>query len=151
MPKKPHPKKVPKFDLRNRPDTAKEPRIGVSLEGATNPVWRFSHMDWDGPWCPSKCKDSGIREVLARLANFESMSWQQIHSGTGSHVVDVTGIIKEARDRIIHLKKEEWADNLCSLRMCGKERLWGFLRSGIFHLLWWDPEHQVFPSKKKNT
>ncbi len=108
-------------------------------------------MDWDGPWCPSKCKESGVRGIFKRLADLESMTWTAIQSKTGSHVVGIQGIIKEARDRIIFLKKEEWADNLCSLRMSGKERLWGFLRSGVFHVLWWDPEHQVYPSKKKHT
>lgn len=78
------------------------------------------------------------------------MSWQEIFS-KGSHVVGVGGIIKDARKRIVDLGKEEWADNLCSLRKSGKQRLWGFYRSGIFHILWWDPEHEVYPSPKKHT
>jgi hypothetical protein len=151
MGKKSHAKKTPKLPPGIHLAAGKEPKISVSLEGPTHPVWRLSHLDWDGPWCPSKCNDSGVREIMSRLAHFESMTWTQILPGTKSHVVGIQGIIKEARDRIIHLKKEEWADNLCSLRMSGKERLWGFLRSGIFHVLWWDPDHQVYPSQKRHT
>jgi len=46
---------------------------------------------------------------------------------------------------------DEWADHLTSLRMGGKQRLWGFLRAGVFHVLWWDPEHQIYPSWEKHT
>lgn len=144
-------KKIPKIAPGNLPAAAKEPKIGVPLDSHANPVWRFAHLDWDGPWCPSRCKDAGVREILNRLTHFESMSWSQIQSGTGSHLVGADGIIKKARQRIVELKKEEWADNLFSLRLSKKERLWGFYRSGIFHLLWWDPEHQVYPSQKKHT
>ena len=152
MGKKSQAKKIPKFAPENRPQNVREPKIGVSVEGHANPVWRLSHIDWGGPWCLSKCGgDAGVREILNRLAGFESMSWVEIKSKTGSHTVGAEGIIKEARQRLTERNLDEWADHLTSLRMKGKERLWGFLRAGIFHALWWDPEHQVYPSKKKNT
>lgn len=151
MGKKFHPKKTPKFAPENRPQEARTPKIGVAAEaGPSKPVWRFFHLDWDGPWCPSKCKESGVRGLLERLAAFESMSWVEIKSG-GSHTVGAEGIIKQARDRLTDRKLDEWADHLTSLRITGKERLWGFLRAGVFHALWWDPEHEVYPSKKKHT
>lgn len=151
MGKKSQAKKTPKFAPENQPTGARQPKIGVTVEGFTNPVWRLAHIDWDGPWCPSKCAEAGVREILKRLANFESMSWTEIQSGSKSHLVGAAGIIKEARQRLSELKKEEWADHLFSLRMSNKERLWGFLRAGVFHALWWDPEHQVYPSPKKHT
>jgi len=151
MGKKTHAKKVPKYAPGIHLATGKEPKISVSLDGPTHPVWRLTHMDWDGPWCPSKSKDSGVRQILERLASFESMSWVQIKSNTGSHTVGATNITKEARTRLLDQKLDEWMDHLTSLRMSNKERLWGFLRSGIFHVLWWDPDHQVYPSQKKHT
>ena len=151
MGKKSLAKKVPKIAPENRPVTAREPKIAVLVEGHANPVWRLSHIDWDGPWCPSKCKESGARAILTILAGFESMTWVQIMSNTGSHTVGAEGIIKKARQRLTARNLDEWADHLTSLRMSGKERLWGFLRAGVFHALWWDPEHEVFPAKKSNT
>lgn len=151
MGKKSHAKKVPKLPPGIHPAAGKEPRIAVSTDGSSHPVWRLNHMDWDGPWCPSGCKDAGVRGIMEKLANLESMSWTEIQSGTGSHLVGVDGIIKQARERIFALNKQQWADNLFSIRLSNKERLWGFLRLGIFHVFWWDPEHQVYPSKKKNT
>ncbi|MBQ1167191.1 hypothetical protein KBZ21_55250, partial [Streptomyces sp. A73] len=38
-----------------------------------------------------------------------------------------------------------------TLRIGGAGRLWGFLVGPVFHIIWWDPDHQVWPSKKKNT
>jgi hypothetical protein len=151
MGKKSQAKKIPKYAPGIHLAAGKEPNISVSLEGPTHPMWRLNHLDWDGPWCPSKCKDAGVRGILEKLANLESLSWTQIQSSTGSHFVSVDNIIKQARERISALKKEQWADNLFSIRLSNKERLWGFQRSGIFHVLWWDPEHQIYPSHKKNT
>ncbi|MEI6175357.1 MAG: hypothetical protein WCS43_00580 [Verrucomicrobiota bacterium] len=151
MGKKTQAKKIPKYAPSIQLAAGKEPKIGVSPDGPTHPVWRLSQIDWDGPWCPSKCKESGARQILERLAQFESMSWVQIKSNTGSHTVGAENIMREARQRLTERKLDEWADHLTSLRMSGKQRLWGFLRAGIFHVLWWDPEHEVFPSKKKHT
>jgi len=151
MGKKSRPKKVPKFAPENRPQESKTPKVAIGVDsGPSKPVWRFSHLDWDGPWCPSKCKEAGVRGLIERLGAFESMSWIEIKS-SGSHTVGAEGIIKQARDRLTERKLDEWADHLTSLRITGKARLWGFLRAEVFHALWWDPEHQVYPSPKKHT
>ncbi|MDQ1010386.1 hypothetical protein QFZ82_004871 [Streptomyces sp. V4I23] len=36
------------------------------------------------------------------------------------------------------------------LRFTGKQRLYGFLVGNVF-VLWWDPEHEVYPSPLKHT
>ena len=150
MGKKFQPKRIPKFAPANRPTAVREPKIGVSMAGQATPVWRFSLLDWDGPWCPSKCKETGVREIQTRLAAFESMTWAQILSDSGSHTVGAAGLSKAARQRLIERNLDEWADHLTSLRMGAKERVWGVLRAGVFHMLWWDPEHEVLSAKKKN-
>lgn len=99
--------KSPKFDPKNKPNPTKEPRVAESMVGQTHPVWRLSHIDWDGPWCPSKCKETGVRHVLERLARFESMSWVKIKSETGSHTVGAENIAKEARQRLTDRKLDE--------------------------------------------
>ena len=37
------------------------------------------------------------------------------------------------------------------LRLGGQERLFGFRDRNVFHVVWWDPQHQIWPSLKKNT
>jgi len=37
-------------------------------------------------------------------------------------------------------------DALVSLRLSGKERVWGILQENALLLLWWDPGHEICPS-----
>ena len=112
MGKKSHPKKVPKFAPENRPQKSKTPKVAVGVDaGSSKPVWKFSFLDWDGPWCPSKCTEDGLRGLIERLADFESMSWVEIKS-SGSHTVGAEGITKQARDRLTQRKFDDWADEI---------------------------------------
>jgi hypothetical protein len=36
-------------------------------------------------------------------------------------------------------------------RVTGEKRLYGFRCSNVFHVVWWDPQHVVWPSRKKHT
>jgi hypothetical protein len=37
------------------------------------------------------------------------------------------------------------------LRLQGEPRLYGFLEGHVFHVVWWDPEHKIWPPKLKHT
>ena len=37
------------------------------------------------------------------------------------------------------------------LRIGGTGRLYGFLTGNVFHVVFWDPDHEVWPSQLKNT
>jgi hypothetical protein len=37
------------------------------------------------------------------------------------------------------------------LRLGGLPRLYGFRDGNVFHVVWWDPEHEIWPSEKKHT
>jgi len=42
-------------------------------------------------------------------------------------------------------------ETLVSLRIMGAVRIWGIRVHNCFKVLWWDPEHKIFPSKLKHT
>jgi hypothetical protein len=42
-------------------------------------------------------------------------------------------------------------EDLVSLRLSARERVWGILAEGVLELLWWDPDHKVCPSLPRNT
>jgi len=90
-----------------------------------------------------------LDEIRNKLANFESMTWGEI-LGRNSHLIPVGDICKGARDRLEALKQDD-IDELLSLRLSGKQRIWGILEEQALKLLWWDPEHLVCPSQKKHT
>lgn len=46
---------------------------------------------------------------------------------------------------------EREGDALARFRLGGTERLYGFLVGNEFHILWWDPNHEVWPSTRKHT
>ena len=51
------------------------------------------------------------------------------------------------------LEEEELLDNeLWSIRVDSRTRIWGIIKERyIFSILWFDPNHEIFISKKKNT
>jgi hypothetical protein len=116
------------------------------------PVWQFSSMDFEGPfgWHPSqKIATSILLEIRTKLAQFESMTWHEIE-GRRHHFQPVDSICKEAQQRLAELKQDD-LDGLFSLSLSGPQRVWGIRSGAVFKILWWDPDHQVYPCKLKHT
>jgi len=153
MGKKPH----SKFD---RGD-AKSPRSNFSGAGGkqargeapnvlrTKPLWAFRIIDLGGPWCWRALGGDGLVEVLGRLKQLESMTWGEIE-GAEHHFVGVGGCCKKARDRLAELRHDD-TDALFSVRVTGRKCIYGIRDGGVLSILWWDPEHEVYPAPKKHT
>jgi len=88
-------------------------------------------------------------ETLKRLGELETVPWNELHA-TGSHSIPVSKLIRKAQRRLESLKLDDFQE-IYSLRMSGKKRLWGIRVGSILRFLWWDPEHKICPSKKKHT
>ena len=123
-----------------------------------NPSWSFSGVDRGGRWAFSKARlgDAFWEKILPKLSAFEKMTWRDIlmEAKKQHHHVPVTGMNKEAADRLneLHVFQEE----LLSLRLEGKLRLYGYLSEAVFVILWYDDDHGdngtcVFRSHKKHT
>jgi hypothetical protein len=37
---------------------------------------------------------------------------------------------------------------LWTLRFAGAERVWGIFSDGAYQVVFWDPEHRIFPTKR---
>jgi hypothetical protein len=83
------------------------------------------------------------------MKELETMTWHSI-SETGSHFIDVSGLSKPARDRLMEIHQDD-VDQLYSLRVTGRLRIFGIRDGGVLRVLWWDPDHQVCPAHKKHT
>jgi len=90
-------------------------------------------------------------DLLDRLVALEGRTWLEmmIHDKKSHHHVSVSDLIKEAQDRLGELHIYE--DELFSLRLNGKGRLFGILSEGIFQIVWYDCNHEICPSHKKHT
>jgi hypothetical protein len=114
------------------------------------PAWHLDLIDLKGPWgWENVGKEFFFTEIIPKIKNFEKMFWKEILNKQ-NHEVQVAQICKEAQKRLKHIDCDD-IENLVSLRLSGTQRIWGFREDNIFKILWWDPDHQVYPSKKKHT
>lgn len=145
---------MPKKKVRKgkSPHPTKTPRVDPTLKPSLNekPVWQVSTLDIDGPWGWKNIdKTRFFGHILPKIRHFESMMWKEIFDRK-NHEVDVDRISRDARKRLSDLKLDDFG-RLVSLRFSAKERLWGVKVSNILKLIWWDSNHEVYPSELKHT
>lgn len=116
---------------------------------SASPVWTLGILDMDGRWGWSATSQDHLRRVRERLSSFETMTWTRIEQGTGSHQVGTDRLVKDARDRLTELGQDD-IDQLFSLRIQGKIRVWGIRDGAALKVLWFDPHHEVCPSLPSN-
>ena len=91
-----------------------------------------------------------LNDIFQKQKSFETFNSNE-RGEQGSHSVPIPHLSKEAQRRLKSLNLEDF-DGLWSFRMTGKQRLWCVkLNESLMGVLWWDPEHQVCPSRKRNT
>jgi hypothetical protein len=129
----------------------------LPLPGAGNSgdrlCWRFTHVDHDGPWGFSDTETAEFCGILRRLASFESMTVDEaFHRGDyPGKDYDVEAIPNStALDRLEALGLADQT-KIWRLQLGGQPRLYGFLHGNVFHVVFWDPEHKIWPSQLKHT
>jgi hypothetical protein len=98
-------------------------------------------------WSGISREDLG--KVLDQLKTFEGMMWRELlfQGGRRHKMVPTGNICPKAQQRLDEIGEGE-LDQLVEFGLGGRSRIWGILRQGVLHLLWWDPDHQVCPSNK---
>ena len=132
---------------RENPNISKTPKEGESQRKFK---WSFDQAELeDGPW---SWKDISmkkfLKDVLKKLQYFETMRWPEVE-GRNNHFVHVEELNKKAKARLDELNLEPV--KLFSLRLTGRERVLGYQVENFLYVLWWDPKHTVYPTKKKHT
>ena len=120
-----------------------------------HPVWKFCLVDWDANWKGWKeLNVDGWQKVIKKLGQFESRTWGQIEDGDpndSSHLVATTDCPNPEVLRRLQDIKQDDTDYLFSLRLSSRERIYGILDGPVLKILWYDPEHAIWPSPKKHT
>ncbi|MBI3508814.1 MAG: hypothetical protein HY069_04205 [Chlamydiia bacterium] len=122
---------------------------GVIPSEQARPEFKTGQMDAKGPWGWDYFNPIEMRELLQKIFDSQKLSWQDLRN-QGSHLIDRKDLCSEAQKRLIQLQKDD-LDQLFSLRLTGKKRIWGIKEGNILWMLWWDPNHEVCPSIKKHT
>jgi len=93
-------------------------------------------------------------EIYPKLRHFEENTWLKIEKEqygrkgkTKHHSVNISDIDPKAQKRLKELKMDD-IDELFSLRLTGKIRIWGIRKFSYLKILWFDLEHEVCPVSK---
>ncbi len=116
---------------------------------------RLTTIDVGGPWCLTNIDPAHFRDLLPRLKSFEQMQKKEVFTpgSTVGLVYDVEKIPNpRALQRLAELQFDDQTE-IARLEITGRRRLYGFISDGSpdFWALWWDPEHEIWPSVKKHT
>ncbi|MGW5273608.1 hypothetical protein ACWEQP_13670 [Streptomyces sp. NPDC004044] len=112
--------------------------------------WRFAHLDLDGPWGLVSLDHERLMVLLSDMAKFESQTINELfHQGEWpGKCHDVHTLPNRAALARLDAIGLPDMTKIWKLRIGGPGRLWGFLLGNVFHVVWWDPRHEVWPSKR---
>lgn len=107
-------------------------------------------------WC-LWADPGGAAEVLKFLRDIAGTTWNELRTHrTGNrnghkkhHSQSFDSVCDTARRRVQDAGHHEIFEELFRFRLSGQKRLWGFERQGTFYILWWDPEHEVYPTERE--
>lgn len=113
-------------------------------------AWHFQCMDIDGDW---PCTMDIISQIKNKLHEYERLRWSEVLKPINNHPMPINKIINKAQRRLLDLGYGDTA-KLYQLQIKNggsMQRLWGLRQENIFQILWWDPNHEIYPVEKRNT
>ena len=135
-------------------------RVAKSVHEAERPGdqkmdWSADQADIEDEWSWGKrscLSDDWDSELLPFLTGYSEKTWLEIYSertGGGNrkqkHIFyNVEDICEEAQLRLLALERDD-VDCVFRFRLSGKQRLYGIQQMPVFFVLWWDPEHNIYP------
>lgn len=109
-------------------------------------------MDHDGPWNFAELSQDKLNYILRKLSEFESMTMHELFRGNPGKDYQVEGIPNKAAHERLEATRLADQTQISRLQLSGTERLYGFRdEHNVFHVVWWDPKHQIWPSRPMNT
>ena len=118
-----------------------------------SPKWSFAKMDIEHQEWGLLANEKYLGGMLVRFREWERLKWEDILTTTAgrkhntqSHPMPIEILCREAKARLAQLRLDSYAI-LYSLAITGRQRVWGIMieETGTFQLLWYDPEHTVYP------
>ena len=119
----------------------------------------FQDADRDGAWTWGQSRNWCLNDrephaaclIRSTMIQMSALNWHEISAQmTGGyerhrkhHEQSFDSLCDEAQKRWIEIGREE--DELFRFRTTGKSRIWGFRIGHVFHVVWWDAEHQIYP------
>lgn len=114
--------------------------------------WRLQRLQLIDPYGWHELTAAELSYIRQKLIQFEAKDWNQIFivEKKHNHSVAVADFdCPRAREWMRRNLPDQ--DLLWRLRLTGTERVWGIWREGVFHLMFWDPNHQIKLSQRPGT
>lgn len=146
-------------------DEAKSVRAGVNPEsimqlGMSYKLFDFADRDgvwsWGQArnWCSADARAGAGCVVRATMDEMSRLTWSEILAQTTGgkdrhkkhHSQPWDSLCDEAQNRWIEIERTE--DDLFRFRVGGRARIWGVRQGATFFVVWWDAEHQIYPTEK---
>ena len=112
-------------------------------------VFRFDCVDLDEgcPWSLANVSPNDQKDLLEHLRQYESKTIGELRGGSFSEFKSYSNFADCPNGAAINrlAKLYDAPDSIARFRLSGTKRLYGFLVDNEFHLLWWDPNHEVCP------
>lgn len=102
-------------------------------------------------WCSPKHGPDNACAVRSLMIEMSGLYWHEIHDQrTGGkdrhkkhHSQSWDSLCAEAQTRWVEIERDE--DELFRFRAGGTGRVWGYRSGQVFFVVWWDPEHKIYP------
>jgi hypothetical protein len=150
-----------------KPKTARQPAtaarapkttVDVAESQHSTPLFCFRHVDraTSGTYV-FKPSDEHANLILAFICEMSRLTWAQICAQTTGgkkayrkhHPMPIAVLESEPQKDLERSKLHEtFGDEMFRFRLGNKRRLWGFRRGRTFHVVWWDWDHDVYPTDK---
>ena len=146
-----------KVKQRESASNSKVPKRGEDPQSflKKKPVWSFCRIDNGYDKWGLNTVNNLYDTIISKLRDFEGMTWDEIikasggrSQGNNNHFENISSLIPEAQRRWSDIKLDEY-DQIFSLRLTGTQRLYGILENGVFQIVWFDPSHEIYCTKKK--
>lgn len=146
-------------------DSGKAPRNREnpgSIMGLPVSICAETKADTEGNWSWGQSRkwsdDDWSNSIAPKLIQFQNLTWAEVHAqNTGGrerhkshHDMDICDLVQEAFDRWIEIGLDEF-DTTFRFRLQNQQRLWGVRIQAQFYVVWWDPEHRLYPVNIANN
>lgn len=130
---------------------------GYSTDGK-KVIWLFDMIDRSGKFAFDLNRDDFLhREVMEKMIHYSNMSWAEVKGQTHDegkskhHLISFDKLSNDAFDRFKARHLDGYEDSIFSFALQNRLRVVGIRENEHFHVLWYDPDHEICPSKKRHT
>lgn len=121
-------------------------------------IWLFDMIDRSGKFAFDLSREDFLhREVMEKMINYGNMTWADVKAQTHdkkkskNHLLSFEELSKDASNRFRAKHLEGYEDAIFSFALQNQLRVVGIRENEYFHVLWYDPHHEICPSKKSRT